>query len=78
MVAEGELTLVDEMIASRVYTGPCPPSDGTHADRIPDGSLLKRRLLQDSGSTSNGVLTLAPLRLGEVKSHLNVYIHVSR
>jgi hypothetical protein len=58
MVADGELTLVDEMIAARVYAASLSMIDGLTADTWLGGSLLKKRLLQDSGTTSNATLML--------------------
>jgi NADH dehydrogenase (ubiquinone) 1 alpha subcomplex subunit 5 len=67
MVADGELTLVDEMIASRVYAGSFSSFGGPVTNNILDGSLLKNELLQDSGNTSSEGLTQGLLRSQEVK-----------
>ena len=61
MVADGELTLVDEMIASRAYANPFWLWYRPQTDTTPVGNPSKKKLLQASGNTSNGTPTLGPL-----------------
>ncbi len=63
MVADGELTLVDEMIASRAYAGSFYILFGALANKSLAGNLLKKRLLLGNGSTSNGAHTPGQHRL---------------
>ena len=76
MVADGELTLVDEMIAARVYAlSPCI-SYGFSADISSDGNPLKKRLLQGNGTISNEAVTLGQPRCWEATAHKSVHIRL--
>lgn len=58
MVADGELGLVDEMIAARVCAVFFLVFDKVMANHTLGGNHLKRSQNQDNGTTSNGALTL--------------------